>query len=34
VLAAGFNMLGYKLEADREKILAVVAAHYREYSAR
>jgi len=34
VLAAGFNMLGYKLEADRGKILAVVAAHYREYSAR
>ena len=34
VLAAGFNMLGCKLEKDRDKILGIVAAHYREHSAR
>lgn len=34
VLAAGFNMLGCKLEKDREKILGIVAAHYREHAAR
>jgi phosphoesterase RecJ-like protein len=34
VLAAGFNMLGCRLPRDREKILAVVIGHYREYSAK
>jgi nanoRNase/pAp phosphatase (c-di-AMP/oligoRNAs hydrolase) len=33
MLAAGFNMLGCTLKTDREKILQIVAAHYREYSA-
>ena len=33
MLAAGFNMLGCTLQTDREKILQIVTAHYREYSA-
>ena len=33
VLAAGFNMLGCRLSQDRDRILGIVAAHYREYSA-
>lgn len=34
VLAAGFNMLGCRLEKDREKIIGIVAAHYREHAGR
>lgn len=34
VLAAGFNMLGCRLPQDRERILGIIALHYREYSAR
>ena len=31
---AGFNMQGCRLPQDRAKILGVVIAHYREYSAK
>ena len=34
MLAAGFNMLGCTLNNDRERILKIVAEHYREHSAR
>lgn len=34
VLAAGFNMQGCRLPQDRAKILGIVIAHYREYSAK
>jgi phosphoesterase RecJ-like protein len=34
VLAAGFNMLGCTLAKDRARILGIVAAHYREQTAR
>ena len=34
MLAAGFNMLGCRLPQDRERILGIVIAHYREYSAK
>jgi phosphoesterase RecJ-like protein len=34
VLAAGFNMQGCRLPQDRAKILGIVIAHYREFSAR
>jgi len=34
MLAAGFNMQGCRLPQDRAKILGIVIAHYREYSAR
>ncbi len=34
MLAAGFNMQGCRLPQDREKILGIVIAHYREYSAK
>ena len=34
MLAAGFNMQGCRLPQDRAKILGIVIAHYREYSAK
>lgn len=33
VLAAGFNMLGCKLHTDRDRILNIIAQHYREHLA-
>jgi hypothetical protein len=34
MLAAGFNMQGCRLPQDRAKILGIVIAHYREFSAK
>jgi phosphoesterase RecJ-like protein len=31
VLAAGFNMLGCKLNSDRDRIIGIIAQHYREH---